>query len=221
MNRASARSLSAAPVAALATLLVLGCNPVLPSGATPPPGGASDAPASARGSAPPPASYGPPPSPTAPDDASPITLDPTVLEYLPVSIDGVPVQEDFDVAGEALLDPALPSIATAVDAAVAVDTGTGNLVTAWVVRVRPERFGDEAFRQWRDSYDEGACSAAGGVVGTAEAEIGGRNTYITSCVAPLRTYHVWLEEENVLVSASSVGDDRFGEKLMSSLRVPE
>jgi hypothetical protein len=235
VNRASARSpsasarspsapapsLSAAPLAALVALLALGCDAVLPSGALPPPAVASGAPASAGSSAPPPATFGPPPSATPPDDASPLALDPTVLEYLPESIDGIPLLEDFDVAGEALLDPALPDIATAVDAAVAVDTAKGNLVTAWVVRVRPERFGTEAFRQWRDSYDEGACSAAGGVVGKAEAEIGGRNTFITSCVAPLRTYHVWLEKENVLVSASSIGDDRFGEKLMGSLRVPE
>jgi hypothetical protein len=40
-------------------------------------------------------------------------------------------------------------------------------------------------------------------------------------VAALRTYHVWLKERDVLVSASSIGEGRFGEKLMSTLRVPE
>lgn len=211
-----------APVAAgLAALLVLACESTTSGPRTAPPGGGTDAPVSGAPTFGPPASFGPPPSPTPPDDTSPVTLDPALLAYLPEAIDGVPVQEDLDVAAEALLDPTLPTIASAVNAAVAVDAGSGNLATAWVVRLRPGKFGEEAYRQWRDSYDEGACSAAGGVVGHAEAEIGGRNTYITSCVAALRTYHVWLEDQGVLISASSIGDGRFGERLMASLRVPE
>ncbi|HXG25911.1 MAG TPA: hypothetical protein VNL94_03545 [Candidatus Binatia bacterium] len=219
MNRAPVPAVP--PVAALlAALLVLACNVALPSPSSAPPDGASGVPVSATATFDAPSTFGPPPSPTEPDDTSPVTLDPELLAVLPESIDGVPVQEDLDVATEALLDPNLSDIASAVDAAVAVDTGSGNLVTAWVVQLRPSRFGDEAFRQWRDSYDEGACSAAGGVVGNAEAEIGGRTTYITSCVAALRTYHVWLEEESLLVSASAIGDGRFGEKLMEGLRPP-
>ena len=166
-----------------------------------------------------PASIGPPTA-TTPDVSSPIALDPTLLAYLPTAIDSIPVKEDLDVATDAILDPALPSIATNLDAAVGVDTGTGNLVTAWVVRLRPGAFGDEAYRQWRDSYDQGACNAAGGIVGRAQATLGGRDTYVTSCVAALRTYHVWLKDQGVLISASSIGDGRFGEKLMSTLRVP-
>lgn len=164
-----------------------------------------------------PQTFGPPPSPT-PDDAAPLLIDPSVLAFLPESIDGVPLLEDIDEAAVALTDPGLPQIATALDAAVAVQGD--NLVLAWVVRLRPDRFTSDAFRQWRDSYDEGACTAAGGVVGHAEAEIGGRTVYVTSCVAGLRTYHVWLEEQGVLISASSLGEGRFGEKLLEGLRVP-
>lgn len=164
-------------------------------------------------------SLGPPPS-ESPDDSTPITLDQGLLAILPATIDSTPVQEDLDVATEALQDAALPKIATSVETAVAVDTGTGNLVTAWIVRLKPGAFGDEIYRQWRDSYDEGACNAAGGVVGRAQADLGGRDTYVTSCVAALRTYHVWLEDQGILISASSIGEGRFGEKLMTTLRVP-
>jgi hypothetical protein len=164
-------------------------------------------------------SLGPPPS-ESPDDSSPIELDQSLLAILPATIDSTPVREDLDVATEALQDAALPKIAMSVDTAVAVDTGTGNLVTAWIVKLKPGAFGDEVYRQWRDSYDEGACNAAGGVVGRAEADLGGRNTYVTSCVAALRTYHVWLQDQDILISASSIGDGRFGEKLMTTLRVP-
>jgi hypothetical protein len=164
-------------------------------------------------------SFGPPPSPTAPDDTTAIELDPALLAILPASVEGIPVQEDADEAGSALSDPALPRIATAVDGAVAFDGGA-NLVYAWVVRLRPGVFTDPDFRQWRDAYDEGACAGAGGVVGRAEAQIGGRTAYVTSCAAGLHTYHVWLKEQDTLISASSIGDAHFGEKLLEGLRVP-
>jgi hypothetical protein len=165
---------------------------------------------------------GPPSSPTTPpSDPEPVVLDETLLQVLPESIDGVPVTESIDEAARALTDPGLPLIATALDVGVAVDPGSGNLASAHVVRLRPDAFDATTFQQWRSSYDEGACTASGGIVGRAEASIDDRNVFITSCVAGLRTYHVWLEEQGLLVSASSIGDDRFGEKLMDMLRVPE
>ncbi|MEO5705055.1 MAG: hypothetical protein ABIZ52_02645 [Candidatus Limnocylindrales bacterium] len=168
----------------------------------------------------PPTSFGPPPSPTAPDDTSPIVLDAALLGYLPESVDGIAVTEDIDEAAAALTDPALPRIASAVAAAVAVDAGNGNLVYAWIVRLRQGVFTDGDYRQWRDSYDEGACASGGGVVGRAEATIGGRQAFVTSCVSGLHTYHVWLNDQDILISASSIGAGRFGEKLLDGLRVP-
>jgi hypothetical protein len=166
----------------------------------------------------PPASFGPPPSPT-PDDATPLVLDATLLAYLPTSVGGVDVTEDVDEAATALSDPALPRIASGVDGAVAVD-GNGNLVYGWIVRLRPDVFTDADYRQWRDAYDEGACAAAGGVVGRAEATIAERKVYVTSCVAGLHTYHLWLQDQDILIAASSIGEARFGEKLLEGLRVP-
>jgi hypothetical protein len=173
------------------------------------------------GSFEPPRSFGAPPSSSPPDETSPLVVDHRLLVFLPESVDGFAVKEDIDEAARALSDPGLTRIATAVDAGVAVDTGSGNLVYAWIVRLRSEAFGEEAYRQWRDSYDEGACAAAGGgVVGRAEAQIGGRKTYVTSCATGLHTYHVWLQDQDTLVSASAVGQGRFGEKLLQGLRVP-
>lgn len=221
-NGARRRRLAPAAMlpALLAALIVLACDSSIPStGTQAPPDGRSDAPASATPTAAAPASFGPPPSPT-PDDTTGVILDPTVLDVLPESIDGFAVTEDANEAANLLGTLDLGDVAEAADAAVAVDPGGGNLVVAWVVRLRDGAFGEEAYRQWRESYDEGACTAAGGIVGNAQAEIGGRNTYITSCVAALRTYHVWLEEQDMLVSASSIGEGRFGEKLMAGLQVP-
>jgi hypothetical protein len=166
-----------------------------------------------------PPSFGPPPSQT-PDDAAPVVIDSTWLGILPAAIGSTPVTEDPDAAAQAVSDPALDQIATGVDAGVAVDLGNGDLVYAVVVKVKPGAFGEEIYRQWRDSYDEGACAASGGVVGHAEAQIGGRQTYVTSCVQGMHTYHLFLADQNVLISASSIGDGRFGEALLNGLRVP-
>ncbi len=168
----------------------------------------------------PPTSFGPPPSPSPPDNTSPVVLDPMLLEVLPDSIEGAPVTEALDEAALALTDPALPRIATALDVGVAVDTATADLVTAHVVKLRPDAFTEATFRQWRDSFDEGACAGAGGVRGVAQATIDERTVHITSCVSGQLTYHLWLMEQDILISASSIGDGRFGEKLMDSLRVP-
>jgi hypothetical protein len=167
----------------------------------------------------PPTSLGPPPSATPPADTSPIVLDGGLLAFLPESVDGTKVTEDVDEAANALGDPALPRIATAVDGAVAFDGGS-NLVYGWVVKLRHGVFTDADFRQWRDAYDDGACAGAGGIVGRAEAQIGGRQAFVTSCVAGLHTYHVWVHEQDIMISASSIGDGRFGEKLLEGLRVP-
>lgn len=217
LARRARNRLALALATLIATALLVACQVDSPSAAPTPPGPSvlipTPSPASHL-----PVTFGPPPSPT-PDDAAPVVIDPSVLAFLPESIDGVPVQEDIDEAAVALNNQGLAQIATALDAAVAVQGD--NLVLAWVVRLRPDRFTLDSYRQWRDSYDEGACTAAGGVVGHAEAEIDGRTAFVTSCAAGLHTYHVWLEDHDILISASSLGEARYGERLLAVLRVPE
>ena len=36
----------------------------------------------------------------------------------------------------------------------------------------------------------------------------------------MHTYHVWLAEQNILISASAIGEGRFGEELLKGLRLP-
>jgi hypothetical protein len=203
---------------ALAAGMIAGCR----SGPTTPPGQASgsNGPGGASPSADVVATLGPPPSPTPPDETLPVVVDPSVLELLPQSVAGIDVTESVEEATQALTDPTLPRIASAVDAGVAADAGSGNLVYAWVVRLRLGKFTDDVYRQWRDSYDEGACSGPSGIVGRAEATIDARTVYVTSCTQGLHTYHLWIKEQGILISASAIGDGRFGELLMDNLRVP-
>lgn len=207
----------AAPVVVLVATMLMGCQTGTPPGGS---GGPSSSTPGGTRLVDPATTVEPRPSPT-PDEATPAVIDPALLEYLPASIEGFPVTEAVDEAAVALADPALSQIATAVDVGLALDKATGNLVTAHVVRLRDGAFDDATYRLWRDSFDAGACAAAGGVDGRIEATIDGRTVFVTSCVGDLRTYHLWIEDEHLLISASSVGAGRFGELLMNDLQVPQ
>ena len=168
-------------------------------------------------------SRSPSPSPSAvasvpASNATGVVVDAALLAVLPATVDGVAIVESADGEAEALSDPTLGEVAVAIAAGLAIDAASGEFVYAVVVRLRDGAMSDERFRDWRDSFDEGACSQAGGVVGHAEAEIAGRTVYIGSCVGGVLTYHVWLREPGLLVSASAVGERRLGERLVAGLR---
>ncbi|MEW5991904.1 MAG: hypothetical protein AB1736_11245 [Chloroflexota bacterium] len=162
-----------------------------------------------------PPSVGPSAQPTP---TSSVVIDPQLLEILPISVDGLDVVESPDAELAALGDPQLEAVAAALAAGIAVDPASGEFVYAVVVRLIPGSLDAAAFRDWRDSYDEGACSQADGVLGHAETEIGGTTVYIGTCVGGLRTYHAWLEARDVLISVSAVGERRLGEHLVENLR---
>lgn len=147
-----------------------------------------------------------------------VVYDESLVAILPVDVDGLPVTSTPDAAADLATDPAIAAAAERVAFGVVVDPG-GELSVAAVVALRPGVFGDDFWRDWRDSYDEGACAQAGGVVGRAEAQIAGRTVYIGSCGGGARTYHAYLPQRDVVVSVTAVGEDtRLGERLMEELR---
>ncbi len=155
---------------------------------------------------------------TSPGQASApgVALDPTLLSILPPAIAGVPVTAEPSSFADATADPDFVASVEAAAFAIAVDGS--DLVSGVVARLRPGVYSDAFFRDWRDSYNDGACSQAGGVVGTAEAELSGRTVYVTSCAGGLLVYHAYLPGRDVVVSLFSLGDRRFGEQLMNDLR---
>jgi len=190
--------------------LVGACDPAI----TPP-----TSPAASPTVTPPPATRSPSASPgSSPTDGSTVAIDPDLLAVLPDAVDGLPLTESPDAEAASLGDPLLARVASAFVAGIAVDPVSGDFVYAVVVRLLPDAMDATVFRDWRDTYDEGACSQAGGVAGHAETEIEGRTVHIGTCKGGLRTYHVWLEDGGVLVSASAVGDRRLGEQLVESLQ---
>ena len=142
--------------------------------------------------------------------------DATLLSILPSSIAGVPVATEPGAFARALGDSTF--VASVAAAAFGTAYQGTDLGSGMVARLRPDVYSDAFFRAWRDSYDAGACTGSGGIAGNAQAPLGGRTVYITSCNGDLRTYHVWLPERGALISLFSTGSRRFGEQLMSGLR---
>ena len=143
-------------------------------------------------------------------------IDESLLAILPATVDGVPVQPETTGVGDALADPAF--VTNVQTAAFATVVDANDLASGVVAHLRPGVYSDAFFRDWRDTYNQGACSQAGGVVGNVEAQLGGRTVYVTSCVGGLRVYHAYLPSRDVVVSFISVGERSFGELVMQGLR---
>jgi hypothetical protein len=157
-----------------------------------------------------------PPSPSPPRSGSGLPIDPSLLDVLPATLAGFDRQTDPDVDARAFADPALQAIGTAGASAIYVAPTSGDFAYATLIRLIGGRIADASFRSYRDSFDAGACSQAGGVSGNAEATIAGRRTYIGSCAGGLHTYHAVLAHAGVLLSISSAGDAQLGQRLVSA-----
>jgi hypothetical protein len=151
-----------------------------------------------------------------PSPAGDVIQDPSLLAILPADLGGVPVNLEAQAFADAAADPDFAANVDAAAFGVAVDGE--DLASAVVAQLLPGTYSESFFRDWRDSYNEGACAQSGGVVGNAETQLGGRTVYIGTCAGGLHTYHAWLADRGAVVSAFSVGDRRFGEQLMAGLR---
>jgi hypothetical protein len=152
--------------------------------------------------------------------SSPIPWDDGLLAILPSEVDGLVVSPDRETAASVAADRDLASVARGLVYAVAIDPATDAFALASIVRFAPDVLDDAFYRDWRDSFDEGACSQAGGVTGHAEAELGGRPTDIGTCAGGLHTYHVAMPTDDIVVSVSALGERRLGELLVAGLRDP-
>jgi hypothetical protein len=154
--------------------------------------------------------------PASPSPA--LTIDPRLLDVLPPAVGGVARGTDGTMDAEAFGDPTLPAIASAGAVALYLDAATGDFALATLLRLRGATLDETAFRAYRDSFDRGACSAAGGVARNAEAELGGRRTFIAACAGGLFTYHALLPAAHALLSISSGGGGRLGEKVAAAAK---
>jgi hypothetical protein len=169
----------------------------------------------------PPATPSPAPTTATASPASGVAVDPALLDVLPDEVAGIPVTPDLETAAEIAaggsIEPFVSAIALATAfAPPATDTLTDYVVVT-VARLRPGTFSDAFFRGWRDTFDAGVCEQAGGVEGHAEADIGGRHTYIGTCVGGVHTYHVHLPTNDLIVSMQGMGDGDWPARIVTGL----
>jgi hypothetical protein len=158
------------------------------------------------------------PESTGPDSsaAGGVVRDDSLLSILPPDVENAPVTVEEASFDEAVRDPAFAQ--HVAKAAFAVVTTPTDLASGVVAQLRPGRLDDAFLADWRETYNEGACSQAGGVATNAETDLGGRTVYITTCGGGLTVYHAAIPERDVIVSLLSIGEGRFGEQLIGDLR---
>lgn len=153
-----------------------------------------------------------------PSASGSVRIDPSLLAHLPSTVGGLALIEDPDTESHDAADPAHAVDLAGLAVAVAADPSTGDLVVVSIVRLKPGIYSDAYFRSWRETFDTGACSQAGGVAGTAEALIADHRTFIGHCTGGVLTYHVYLPATGSIVSISSIGERRLGELVVQGLR---
>ncbi len=198
-------------IAVTLTVLIAGCgpSPATPS-LGPSPTGSLAPPATAEG-----------PSPSAVASGAAVQVDAALLAFVPAAVDGVPLTFDPGTSATIAADPSVAPDAASLAVALAIVPGASaadDLAVVSVVRLRDPAKDETWFRDWRDTYDQAACSPAGGLVGNAEAEIGGGTVYIGSCAGGVRTYHTRLAASGIVVSITALGSRRLGEKVMAGLK---
>jgi hypothetical protein len=146
-----------------------------------------------------------------------VRADPSLLDVLKASPAQLSLTYDPDTTASVMSDPSVARDLSALAIGLATPSGQASpqeFVIANVARLRDPAKDDEWFRSWRDTYDGAACDRAGGVQGNAETEMGGQTVFIGSCRNGALTYHARLENGAIVVSLTSVGPGRLGERLL-------
>ncbi len=165
--------------------------------------------------------HGAAPPGSARPGARTVVIDGSLLAVLPQDVEGAQLVESPEAEVASIADGALVEHVARLAVGLVSDAEGADWAIATVSELRPDAWSETFFRDWRDSYDEAVCKRAGGVTGTAQAEIGGRLTLIGSCTNGVHTYHVHLPEGDLLVSITALGDRRFGEVMVEGLEPPE
>jgi hypothetical protein len=203
----AARPVMAVAVALTAAIAACGPTPASPTLVASPTGSIAPA-ATAEG-----------PS-TSPSPGADVEVDPALLSFVPDAVGGVQLTFDPETSATIAADPSVAPDAASLAVALAIVPGSSvadDLAVVSVVRLRDPARDENWFRDWRDTYDQAACSPAGGLVGNAEAEIGGGTVFIGSCAQGVRTYHTRLAAAGIVVSITALGSRRLGEKVMAGL----
>jgi hypothetical protein len=200
-----------------AAIALAACGSPSPSGsaaATSSAGGTTRPTDAAVPSALPPSSASP--TPAASGLRGGMVVDASLLDHLPVDVDGVALVADAESAAAIAAAPDLGSDLASI--AVAVYAADDDYAVVTVSGLRPGTFSDQWFRDWRDSFDVGVCAQAGGVdPGRSEMSLGDRMVFRSTCDGGVVMYHTYLAATDVLVSIQGAGERDLGRQVMAGL----
>jgi hypothetical protein len=150
-----------------------------------------------------------------------IAVDATLLDILPPTVGGVPMEPDPATAasliGEADVSASTSGIAIGRYIGPG-DSGGEDIVVASIVRLRPGIFSEPFFEAWRNDYDRSACEPAGGDTGDkGEVAIGSFPAHVATCAGGATTYHVHLDGD-IIVSVLAIGPSTLGDQVIAGLR---
>ncbi len=195
---------------------MVGCDVVTTGTGTP--GATVPAPSPSVQRTAPSASPSAPPIPSASGSTSSgVAVDLSLLDHLPSTVDGLPVEADAETSASVAASPGLASDASAIAIARVVAAASDDLAVASIVRLRSGPLDAASYGRWRTTYDEAACAPAGGVAATTQRVVDGRTVFATACNGGAQTYHVALGDD-ILVSITAIGGRQLGDLLVAGLR---
>ncbi len=199
---------------------IAGCGSTPPSDSISPAPSASVVPPPSQSTTASPSAPRPSPSLEIPPVLPPgVTVDPGLLEVLPLIVNGITVEADPETAAEVAADPLLAEFALSIAVALAAAPGSeaDDVAVASVIRLRPDVFDEAFYQEWRDTYDEAACEVADGVESQTATEIGGHDAFVGTCFGGAQTYHTYLVDQGFIVSVTATGDRGLGEQIIAGL----
>ena len=147
--------------------------------------------------------------------------EPGLLAFVPGGGNGLDFTYDAETTATVASDPELARNLVGLAIGLYRVTGSApddpNFAIVNVAQRRDPSLDAAWFRDWRDTYDAAACAQAGGVAGHAQTEMGAGIVYIGTCAGGALTYHVRLARGAIVVSMTSFGPLRLGEKVMKAI----
>ncbi len=99
-----------------------------------------------------------------------------------------------------------------------LDPNRAETVFVIAMHARQGALADQRFGDWRETYGQGACEDAGGVVGSAESTIGERQVFVVRCVEGEIVYYVPLADCGELLTIDAVSTRDLGRTLVEHIQ---
>jgi hypothetical protein len=145
-----------------------------------------------------------------------LRIDPTLLGSLPAQVGGNSIVEDAGAEAQDLDNSDLPTSFVGMAEGGIGEISDANWLRVSIGRLSTQAQTDDFYTNWRDQYDEGACSQADGVASVQLESIADWSVDVATCKGGVIAYTVRISD-SLLVSAQDLGPRRLGRQLIEAL----